>query len=73
MKYVLLALNVLQQHKGSLSPASLKIQEGIIEAIKEKLDFDIQPTDAEKAQITALLPQLENDELKNELKKFIER
>ncbi len=73
MKYVLLALNVLRQHKGSLSPASLKILEGIIEAIKEKLDLGIQPTDAEKEQLKALLPQLQYPELKDELLKLIER
>lgn len=73
MKYVLLALNVLQQHKGELSEASLKIQEGIILSIKEKLEAGIIPTDAERAQITALLPQLENDELKDALNKLIAR
>jgi hypothetical protein len=73
MKYVLLALNVLKQHKGSLSPASLKILEGIIEAIKEKLDLGIQPTDDEKEQLKALLPQLQYPELKTELLKLIER
>lgn len=73
MKYVLFALNVLKQHKGELSEASLKIHQGIIQAIKEKLETGIIPTDAERAQITALLPQLENDELKDALNKLIAR
>lgn len=73
MNYVLLALNVLKQHKGELSAASLKIREGIIEAIREKLEADIVPTDAEKARIKSLIPHLNDKELEDELLKFIER
>lgn len=72
MKYVLFALSVLVQHKGT-SAASLKIKEGIIESIKEKLDANITPSVAEKQQISALIPQLQYPELKDELLKLIER
>ena len=72
MKYVMLALQVLCQNKGT-SPASLKIQEGIIESVREKLASNVSPTEAERAQISALLPHLEYPDLADELKKFIER